>query len=658
MKELWIWTELLAFDNTQPDFGVKEYLTSVGDTPTGISFLTGIDFVFQHVSPEIAEKTLSPQLCSRHGHSTNGKRQRQAWTNVQIRELVKELHRYGVKVVFNVFQKYLRNYFHHEFIGEYSREKRLDLLGSLKDGRLTRDVFFGKLKETISDYGFDGWHAADDIAAPWSSILFPTDCVIQQFVKKEENLPEFLKEDITLLDEESGDKLRREKLVWLMKNRWESWNAFLRKEWEAFWIQAVQTVHGLGKLLLVNSPNGKSVFGGLQYMNVDYRFLDQLGVDYLIAETTTTSARLIWNRPVLHEFCAIASELAAMMPHTKVLLMPAFRDVVESFDVLYHAPVMLERDMMLLGSQRLHKDGKPKDLAVGLFACLGDCVEPQEWALFRRFGRQALEFDTARTGEMVWLTDSGIFDRLQQEHHQYGTWSPSAQITVLKNARSIDISAIGTLEELPLCRQPVIIPNYHLLTPDQQKAVLASSLPLMLTGRNLRFMLPEDAEILAWQPWKEFSWECAFLHWERQKSGITELPQKGELPPFDDAKVFRLYREWYPHLEIPDSFWQAAADCLREKLGALPLQNETEGMQLFRQYGADGTERTLILSKENAYLNPEVAFPDVPDQPLHVISTSPRTPLKIRDQRLSAWDAVAIPVKVPPMGILAFERKC
>ena len=442
-----------------------------------------------------------------------------------------------------------------------------------------------------------------------------------------------------------------------MKNRWESWNSFLRKEWESFWMQAVQTVHGIGKLLLVNSPNSKSVFGALQYMNVDYRFLDKIGVDYLIAETTTTSARLIWNtRPVLHEFCAVASELAVMMPHTKVLLMPAIRDVVESFDVLYHAPAMLERDMMLLGSQRLLRNGKPEDLAAGLFACLGDCVEAQEWALFRRFGRHALEFDAVRTGEMVWLTDSVIFDRLQQEHHQYGTWSPSAQITVLKNARSIDISAIGTLEELSSCRQPVIIPDFHLLTPVQQKTILASSLPMMLTGRNLRFLLPEGSEVLAWKPWKEYSWECAFLHWEKQKNGVTELPQKGELPPFDDAKVFRIYREWYPHLEIPISFWQTAADRLREKLGYLPLQNETEGMQLFRQYGVDGSERVMILSKEYAYMNPEYIFPDVPDQPLQVISTSQKTPLKIRDQRLSAWDGVEIPVKVPPMGILVIEK--
>ena len=258
---------------------------------------------------------------------------------------------------------------------------------------------------------------------------------------------------------------------------------------------------------------------------------------------------------------------------------------------------------------------------------------------------------------MVWLMDSGIFDRLQQEHHRYGTWSPSAQITVLKNARSIDISAIGTLEELPLCRQPVIIPDFHLLSSDQQKAVLASALPLMLTGRNLRDILPEDAEILAWRPWKEYSWECAFLHWEKQKSGITELPLQGELPPFDDAKVFRLYRDWYPHLEIPEAFWQTAADRLREKLGPLPLRNEADGMQLFRQVGADGSERVMILSKVNAYLNPDVAFPGASDQPLKVVSSSQRTPLKIRDQRLSAWDAVAIPVKVPPMGILAFEKK-
>lgn len=44
--EAWIWTELLAFDNTCPDQGVDVYIERLAFTPMGISLLASdSDFI-------------------------------------------------------------------------------------------------------------------------------------------------------------------------------------------------------------------------------------------------------------------------------------------------------------------------------------------------------------------------------------------------------------------------------------------------------------------------------------------------------------------------------------------------------------------------------------------------------------------------------------
>ena len=47
--DIWIWTELLAFDNASPDLGVEEYFSRLKTKPQGFTFLiNAVDFVLQH----------------------------------------------------------------------------------------------------------------------------------------------------------------------------------------------------------------------------------------------------------------------------------------------------------------------------------------------------------------------------------------------------------------------------------------------------------------------------------------------------------------------------------------------------------------------------------------------------------------------------------
>ena len=658
-NELWVWTELLAFDNARPDFGVKEYLAEAGKIPTGISILTGFDFVMLH-EPLGRGRVLPPQVCSRAGHLTNGRRERQAWTDLQVRGLVGELHRYGIKVVFSVFQVYLDDFFSREFLSDAHPEKRSALIAPMRDGRLMGDLLIEKVVEVMNDYGFDGWHAADDIAAPWTGIEFPTDNLIRRFAAERTalGLPDFLLENA-----DRDDAARRRKLRYLQRSCWREWNDFLLAAWKRFWEKAVHAVHGAGRILLVNSPNTKSVFGALQYMNVDYRQLAELGADYLVSECCTTSCALVWhNRPLLHEFSAMVSELTASMPGVKVLIMPAVRDRVEGFDVFAHALPRFERDLHVLNAQGIWHDGELRRCADGFMFCLGDCVEAAEWKRFHEIYAQSVAFDPVRSGELVWLVDPKAFDALHEEHHRFGTWSPSLQITKLKNLRSIDISAIAAVSELDHITQPMIVPNFHLLEKETRQRILAKKLPLVLTGRFQAEELPAGAETIFWKQNKEYFWQCVFLNWPGQKSGrMLEVSPVREVPNynpmvFSDVLDFSLFREWYPHLAIPEEFWQAVADRIRELLGPLPIENEDEGVQVYRQYAADGTERLTQVSRREYYIMSKCRI-EPADAEVSIAGSWPKMPVYATDGLLSHGEPWESPVTIPPHGVVAVDIK-
>ena len=158
MLERWIWTELLAFDMEQSDYGVSDYLEKVGFAPDGITFLlSAVDFVLLHDGME-HEKVLFPDICSRVGHKRNEERFRQDWTNWKLRGLVTELHKRHVKVFFSIFNYYLEDRFHHEWATEhpeilraYKNQKPsygFTLLARLKDGTLFEDVFIAGMRNS------------------------------------------------------------------------------------------------------------------------------------------------------------------------------------------------------------------------------------------------------------------------------------------------------------------------------------------------------------------------------------------------------------------------------------------------------------------------------------------------------------------------------
>ena len=92
----YIWMPLIGFDREQADKGVSEYLNKAGFVPEGISvFIFHPDIVNQHEGME-REYQLSADCCSYFGSPRNEFRERQDWTNYDLRELAHELAARGI----------------------------------------------------------------------------------------------------------------------------------------------------------------------------------------------------------------------------------------------------------------------------------------------------------------------------------------------------------------------------------------------------------------------------------------------------------------------------------------------------------------------------------------------------------------------------------
>ena len=172
--KIWLWIELIGFDNNQKDFGVKDFISTTGFIPEAISFLfSSSDFIVIHEGME-KEQIFPPEFCSYNGRPYNRLRNRQDWTNHQLKGLTKELQKYGIAVYFSFFDFFVNEkgesrwgHNHPEIWETGNKGKRypfINPLKRLKDGTFYKDFFKEKLAKVLNDYGLDGFHLADGIA--------------------------------------------------------------------------------------------------------------------------------------------------------------------------------------------------------------------------------------------------------------------------------------------------------------------------------------------------------------------------------------------------------------------------------------------------------------------------------------------------------------
>ncbi len=473
-----VWVELIGFDCTAADFGVKAYLDTLGFVPRSISLhLTSIDFVNTYGGME-TEYPLPVYACSYGGHPRNDDRERQSWTNWQMRGLVRALQKQGVKVYGSFFDMNSPNglegvplftELHPELLPAGSPDCIPNLgvimIKRFADGTYYEDYLLEKLCQVADGYGLDGFQIADGLSSLRCNLWY-TDCSDDLLDQAGIAVPEGV--------ENRG--------VWLWENRRAPWLAFWRRRWQAFLEKLIAGLHAHGLEAAVNSAWTRDPLEALYRYGMDYRAA--AAADALVVEDVSSDLAILatpdnhgyampyeQRKRVHYEFLANLMTLRAYLPELPLTPLFMIWDNQEQWDVLHHAPTAMQR---AAAGNFCHYQVTGEGLRYitnGPHFCLGDALKPDEWDFIRLCldngyvenpvdveGAAFLWSDRRMEAELVVLLERGICH--------------SAHWLALLMRYGAAVHKIVRIEDLAGCRGDLVVTNPSLL-PEEERAILA-----------------------------------------------------------------------------------------------------------------------------------------------------------------------------------------
>ena len=652
--EFWVWTELLAFDNSQKDFGVAEWLERVGQAPDGIALmLSHQDIVIFHPGMD-TEYTLSPEYCSRNAHERNAFRHRQDWTNYQLRDLIAELHRHGILVFVSLFFQSHNNQFHKEWVLQFPHPLPCDIDD---DGRDFADVFAEKLQPMTVDYGFDGFHGADGLMSGGWEMVGDSPYIRQKMFEKFIGSicgMQAVPEQFRVIDDMDLDA-RHARSKWIWETYPRQWQKFMTRRWTEFEMRAAEALHAVGKKIMLNSCEAKSIFEAGFYFGFDTRGFAEAKVDYILVESVATSCNLIYGTEDYpqraHQIYSCVQELTAALPDLKVITMTGVCDPVESFNSIRHAPNMLERDIYFCANQCVITEEGEKRCADGMLVCLGDSLKKQEWRSLVEYVRQAADFPIAKSEGYAWLYSDAVQDAMPDSFMKHGTIAPYLQTTEL-TFRGVMLPAICRSEFLHLLKgRPLFVPDFDLLSAEEWEKIKQRSGLTVLTGNLQGAELPQNAQVAIQTPvTDDYTLGLVVLN-----SPVTiELKNIDGIPQnFDLLRRFSTVRDPAPKMDVSPSFWD---ECAKLMKSLLPHPLQGEGFTLIHQ-DVDGRRRIAIASRKNQYFVPNFTMDSQNGHQLVLLSDYVCTDLTVKDGKLSGKGAERIysQIFIPPQGLFLME---
>lgn len=388
-----VWVELIAFNIDAADLGVKAYLQDLQEPPELISLLLfSAEFLHSHRSADLDARL--PTECTSYGaRPTSVRGPRQPWTRRQLAELVRRLQEQGIKVLFAVFDLYRYRLDGEFFVGDWNRfhpnqcptdsngnrvEGMLNPLRRLENGRLYEDFIADQIGLVLDDYGFDGMHGADGFSSgrlPLWQADFSDDMIDQFTAQSGVVLPAEYRTGST-----DPDLIgRRASWIWIHVRL--EWIEFHVERWLQFWRKITTVVHARRAIVVLNNAWTRDPFEAVYRYGVDYTRLADLGIDGMVLETPAAAIELLENPGHDPIHAMLASTLLIRM-HTPTLPLSALiglHDTYEQWNVIHHAPAMLERDIRVLTAASAY-DGATQQRCVNAFLwCLADGLEASEW---------------------------------------------------------------------------------------------------------------------------------------------------------------------------------------------------------------------------------------------------------------------------------------
>ena len=391
----WCWIELIGFDNTADDLGVSDFISRAGFTPDGVSLLISwLGFVFEHDGIEI-EKKLNDGECSYVGHRFCPERERQPWTNHQLKALVDSLHNHGVKVYISFFNycSYIEDNgdvfvdaFHSEHPEVFEKDSTkpyisTHMLKRLLDGSYYEDIVQEKTVQALCDYGFDGIQIADGISSP--RLTLPSS------IYKDDILAQF--EEATGITVPSDTDVKE----YVKANCYLEYADFCAKRWNQFFTKFYTRLNKAGKSAHFNSAWTTCAIDSIYRYGVDYRGIRDSGAKSCIVEDVSGAVSVLakeYNgflmtdeerRRIHYWFLSKLMINRAALKNVDILPIANVHDNMEQWGVYEH----MRTYMMMSTSSNLntliYTENGPNPLIDGPLYCLCDSLKKSDWDYIR-----------------------------------------------------------------------------------------------------------------------------------------------------------------------------------------------------------------------------------------------------------------------------------
>lgn len=505
-----IWMNLIGFDRDDADRGTERFLEQTGFVPDGVcALLFHPDFIHNHKGMD-SEYMLYPDNCSYNAVPRNAERERQNWTNYDLRALCKNLGEKGCGLYAGIMGCTTDNMFHEEWITDhpeiYSHYRggvRANhcIFKRFSDGTYYEDFFIDKLCDVLIDYGMKGVHLSDCFCPNGGCIVdgdFSTD-LVTQFIDMTDCV---LDEDIlSELGDDSGETEGR-RADWIWKNLRKEWIEFMCARWEAFFRKLCNRVHEIGCEVMVLGMYCTDPFETKYCMGMDLSVLVNAGVDYITENILPSGCYVQTTRNGegrdyrFHRYMAIAPMMAAHIPNGHLLTMLGTYDATEEWDMLHHVPCMHELDIYTSMAYRLETAKGSKRALEGFFVCLGDGISRSDWDLEHERFEAAMSADVKRTLSPVLLWSDESYNKFLDEYIRTRRWTPFKFFYEFGKAGTM-LGGCVRSEDLESYCGPIVVADFDMLSEKEQRMVAAYDrgpvLVIMKADFDIGELMPEGA---------------------------------------------------------------------------------------------------------------------------------------------------------------------
>ena len=617
--EKYLWTELICFDNTLPDYGVGEYLSRMDVKPKGVSFL--------FVEPEIVhgyrnldvDYPIGDAHCSYCARPFNEERKRQSWTAWQLRGLVAKLKEHGVESYpsfFEVTASPTSGYFkrfgakrlasvwvdsHREVcyvLRDGRRTYETCVIKRLGDGTYYEDFFAGQLVRFVRDFGFAGYHACDGYGHPRHSLDVAdfSDDVLGQFAARNPDLA-------------IPAGTREERSDWILKNARAKWCRFYAVRHAEFIAKVTKALKAEGRKIFLNTSWTRDPHEALYRYGEDYRLLAKTGMDGFMSEASATVLELEgWNPDKVSTLDRCRANLLriASSVDVPVIHLACIKDGMEEYNSLRHSPTRMEAEV--IGLQALFRGGRRAEPDV--LWCLTDGITSDEWRKLDRTWRVLPAAAKPEGVRVVWSDRAA--DAELDAYCEDRQPSSFRLLELLLHFGASVSAAVNVDEALADGSLPLLILNPAQFPQDELAALRRRKAPVVEFGSGVP--------------------GCAF----------------GAKPTAGDPTT---WRHPLPARELPDAAYRSCVAAINALSPVRPDATGMEDLRVTSYLAADGSRIVVGLNDRQTYLNSRMVV-EGPVKSVKALTENPSLPVAVK---ALADGRSLLHAKIPPAGVIVLQ---